>query len=266
MRRPSTALAVILALLTAQPSATQQTSATPAQRDPQAVAILSQAVTAAGGVNALSAILDLTATGQISFYWGGDAVQGTATMRWRSINQFRLDATLPDGAHSWIATVGAALEKHPDGTITPMPFQNTLKPASVTFPFIPLVAALGDSTTSISYVGLVTHDGQQAHDIRVQRNFQANSDPYGAHSALTRMDFFIDPNTLLIQSVQDMAYRKDNEPGESPRELQFSGYQSTSGIVVPFTIKELIGGQQTVTIQLNQFTFNSGLTDADFTP
>jgi hypothetical protein len=265
MRRPSTALVVFLALLTAQPSATQQTSATPAQRDPQAVAILSQAVTAAGGVNALSAILNLTATGQVSFYWGGEAVQGTVTMRCHGINRFRLDATLPDGAHSWIATVGAALEKHPDGTITPMPFQNTLKPACVAFPFIPLVAALGDPTTSISYVGLVTHDGQQAHDIRVQRNFQANSDPFGAQSALTRMDFFIDPNTLLILSLQDMAYRKDNEPGESPRELQFSGYQSASGIAVPFSIKELIGAQQTVTIQLSQFTFNSGLTDADFT-
>ena len=209
-------------------------SPTSVQRDPQAVSIFSQAVTAAGGANALSAILDLTATGQVTFYWAGDAAQGNATLRCHGINQFRLDATLPDGVHSWIATVGAAVEKHPDGTITSMPFQNTLKPAGVTFPFIPLVAALGDPTTSITYVGLVTHNGQQAHDIRVQRNFQGNSDPYGAQSAVTRTDFFIDPNTFLILSVQDMAYRKDNEPGESPRELQFSGYQSATGIVCAF--------------------------------
>jgi hypothetical protein len=239
-------------------------SASP-QRDPQAVAIFSQAATAAGGVNALTAVLDLTATAQITFYWAGEATQGTATVRCRGLNQFRLDATLPDGVHSWIATVGAALEKHPDGTITLMPFQNTLKPATATFPFIPLVAALQDPTTTISYVGLVSHDGQQAHDIRLQRNFQASSDPNGAQSAVTRTDFFIDPNTFLILSMQDMAYPKDNEPGESPREIQFSGYQSASGIVVPFSIKELIGGQQTVTIQLNQITLNSGLTDADFT-
>lgn len=255
----------LLVLLVISVSLLAQQTTTTLQRDPQALAILSQVLSAAGGANALTAIQDFTASGQVTFYWAGEAVQGSVTVQCRGLNQFRLEATLPDGVHSWIVSKGSALEKHPDGSMTPMPFENTLKPASITLPLTQLAAALQDASMSITYIGLVTHDGQQAHDIRLQKVLPATSDPYGVQSKITRADFFIDPNTFSILSVQDMAYRRDNEPGESPHEMQFSDNQSTSGILVPFSITELIGGQQTVSIQLSQITFNSGLTDADFT-
>jgi hypothetical protein len=48
--------------------ASQQAAVAP-QRDPQALAILTQAVNAAGGIAGLSTIQDFTATGQITYYW-----------------------------------------------------------------------------------------------------------------------------------------------------------------------------------------------------
>jgi len=238
---------------------------TTVQRDPQAIAVLNQCLNAVGGAQAVSAIQDFAATGMITYNWSDQPVQGSVSIKGRGLSELRLDATLVDGVHSWMVSKGNALEKQPDGTTTPVPFQNTLKPASVTFPLMQLVGAIADTSTSISYVGLVTHGGHQVHDLRVQKIFPASTDPLGVQSRITRADFLIDPNTFLIVSVQDMAYRRDNEPGESPHEMQFSGYQPTNGVLVPLAIKELVGGQETVSIQLSQITFNSGLTDADFT-
>jgi hypothetical protein len=216
-------------------------------------------------VEAISAIKDFTAIGKIAYNWGDQPAHGSVTIKDRGLSEFRLDASLDDGVHSWMVSDGKALEKPPDGASKPLPIQNALKPASVTFPLLQLVAGMTDPSTSISYVGLVHHKGQQAYDIRLQKTFPAHTDPLGLRSRITKADFLIDPSTFLILSVRDMAYRRDNKPGESRHEMQFSGYQQKNGILVPLAIKELIGKQETVSIQLSQITFNSGLTHADFT-
>jgi len=234
-------------------------------RDPRAVAVLNQCLNAAGGVQAISAIKDFTAIGTIAYNWGDQPARGSVTIKDRGLSEFRLDASLDDGVHSWMASDGKALEKRPDGASKQLPIQNALKPASVTFPLLQLVTDMADISTRISYVGLVHHKGQQVYDIRLQKIFPAHTDPLGLRSRVTKADLFIDPSTFLILSVQDMAYRRDNKPGESRHEMQFSGYQPINGILVPLAIKELIGKQETVSIQLSQITFNSGLTHADFT-
>ncbi len=54
--------------------------ASTASSDPQAVALLNQALSAAGGVPALAAIADFKATGTNTYYWAGQQVAGTATV------------------------------------------------------------------------------------------------------------------------------------------------------------------------------------------
>jgi hypothetical protein len=46
--------------------------------------------------------------------------------------------------------------------------------------------------------------------------------------------------------------------------MQFSNYQAVNGVLVPFTLIDLIAGQKTAEMKLDQVTFNTGLTDADF--
>jgi hypothetical protein len=261
---PALALVSFLSLVTARPSGTQQTSTGAVQRDPQAITIITKALNAAGGIGTLAAIQDFTASGTVSYNWGESPVQGNVTVKGRGLAQFRLDATLPEGAHSWVMNNGTALEKHHDGTVTPLPFTLTLRPANSTFPFFRLLAVLQDTSWSISSVGTVEYDGQQAYSIGLQRTYTDGTDPTGFKSTATKSDFIIDPNTFLVLSIQDKAYRKDGGPGDAPHEMQFSAYKSFNGILVPSSVTELIGGQQTATIQLNQITFNSGLTDTDF--
>jgi hypothetical protein len=52
----------------------------PAPKDPQAVSVLNQALTVAGGAAAIRAIADYTATGNITYHWNPE-VQGVVTVR-----------------------------------------------------------------------------------------------------------------------------------------------------------------------------------------
>ena len=252
----------------AKPWASQLTAETSsaAQRDPQAVGILAQAVSAAGGATVLSTIRDFTATGQGTYFWPGGPYQGTVTVKGKGQGQFRVDATLPDGVHSWIVNSGNILQKNPDGGTAPLPAQNLAKPATITLPILHILLLLQDNSWSISSLGLVSQNGQLAQDICVQKVFPSGSDAGTARSHFTKTDFFIDPNSFAVLRVKDFAHSRTNDRGEVPHEMQFSAYQSVGGILVPFSITELIDGQETATMLLTQVTFNSGLTDLDFEP
>jgi hypothetical protein len=243
-----------------------QESSSPATplRDPQAIGVLTRALTAAGGTQAIAAIEDFTATGNVTYFWSEENVSGSVQIRGRGLQQFRVDATLQDDVHSWIVSDGKAFEKNPDGSTSPWPSQNAIKYAGATFPLPYLVSVLQNSTISVTYGGLVTHDGAQVYDIVVQETLSQSVDPLNAIGKITKAHFFIDPNSLLIESVEDAAFRKDGGPDEARHEMQFSNYKTQNGLLVPLAITELVAGQKTASIQLNQMTFNTGLNDGDF--
>ncbi|MGC2528614.1 MAG: hypothetical protein WA639_12760 [Candidatus Acidiferrum sp.] len=265
MRIPRFALLLVCLLVVLSVSAHQSSppTAQAPQRDPQAVAILTQALNAAGGVSAIAAVQDFTATGNVT-YASADSTPASVSIRGRGLHEFRIDATLTDGVHSWIINSGAALQKNPDGSTSPLPSQDTIKPASTMFPLLELLTAVQDPSIGVSYEGSVTHDGQQVQAIAVQKYFPLGEDPAGALSGITKAHIFIDPNAFTVQSIVDKAFRRDGGQGEYSHETQFSNYQKVSGMLVPFAITESIAGQQTTMIQLSQITFNTGLNDADF--
>jgi len=234
-----------------------------AQRDLQALTILNQTITAAGGAANLGAIHDFSASGTITYYWDPQ-VTGNATVQGRGQEQFRIDATLQDGVRTVIANNGMGSVTETDGRVTLVPYQAAINLGSMTFPFTTLVAAIQDTSVMITYVGLVDHGGSQFHDIRVQKTYTSNADPTGAQSALSARDFFIDPNTFLVASVLNIAGQDANGNSVS-REVVFANYQTVGGVAVPFQITEKIHDQSIVALQLTQINFNTGLTDASFT-
>jgi len=133
----------ISAHLAAQQTATSQT----VQKDPQALSVLTQALNAAGGSAALSPIQDFKGTGTITYYWGGEEVNASVTVKGRGTGQFRLDATLPDGVRSWAVNNGTGFVRNPDGTVWPVEYDNTVNSGSLTFPYAHLAMFLGDSLT-----------------------------------------------------------------------------------------------------------------------
>ncbi|HEX4037747.1 MAG TPA: hypothetical protein VHX37_06790 [Acidobacteriaceae bacterium] len=229
-------------------------------RDSQGVSILGQVLAAAGGSAAVAAINDYTATGTVTYYWRTPA-EGSVTVRGSGVHEFRLDASLSGGERSWIVNGNSSYLKNPDGSTTNLPSQNTVRSANNMFPLLTVLRAVQDPSLNVSYAGVVSHDGQQLDEVTVRQSVQ--NDPTGAMGKITQEHIFIDPQALTVFSIEDYAYAR-NGLGDYPHELQFGGYQSVSGVLVPLSISESISGQKTLLIQLNQMKFNSGLTESDF--
>jgi hypothetical protein len=245
------------AVLFAQvPSATQ---------DPQAVSILNQALSAAGGATAHRAVIDYSGSGTITYHNNPD-VQGTVSVKGTNSVAIRIDATLPTGVRSWAIHEGVAATKDENGKLSvaankpnvpssdALPYQTPLFPGSIGFPFRQLTNILANLNFSLSYQGTTQVDGHTVHDIQAQRT-SSSFDPMAKYHA---REFFIDTSTLQIVMTQDFA------PQGIVHQIHYSDYTPVSGVLVPFTIAEQFGGEPTWTIQLSQMTFNSGLQDSAF--
>jgi outer membrane lipoprotein-sorting protein len=250
--------AILLLPIEASAQQAKQPSPTALVRDQQAVLLLTHALNAAGG-SSISLVQDFTGTGNITYYWAGKEVTGTATVRGLGVTQFRLDAQLPEGPRSWVATDIQGTIKETDGKTKPIQYSNTVNLGSLTFPYTPMAAALSNSTTSISLAGTANVNGRQATLIRVQQTFSAKEDPTGDEAKLNTKNYAIDPQTFAVLETQDTMWSDDGRMRPITHEVIFSDFAIVNGLKVPLSIVEKLGGQQTWSLQLNSVTFNTGL-------
>jgi hypothetical protein len=266
MRIKVLAFAASLLLISNSSARIPQTPATTTsapQRDPQAVAILQQSLNVAGGISTIGLVTDYTASGAITYHRAGQDVAGNVTIRGRGLDQFRIDASMPAGVNSWVASHGKAFEKAEDGTVSQVLGLSFISPSSLILPYIQLVQALKDRTFSIEFRGPTTIDGNSAYDIQVRRGF-ALPDGTIRTTEIGALDVFIDAASSHIIMTRDEARPPRNSAEGPPHEMRFADYRSINNLLVPFAVSESIGGQGTWQIQLNNFSFNSGLTDSSF--
>src|SRR5438128_1552422 len=176
---------------------------TTVSRDPQAVSLLTQSVNAAFGSTGLSTYRDFTATGTITYFWAGDQVLGSATVKGRGPAEFRIDASLPMGTRSYAVNYGVGALKDTDGTLKPIPFHNTVNVGVLSFPYPTIAAALSNALTSMVMVGTTTVNGRAAYQVRVQQTFSSTQDPDSTLAKLCVTDYFLDSQSLLIVMFQD---------------------------------------------------------------
>src|SRR5438128_1558506 len=104
MARCAPRLAAATVLLFCVATSAQTNSSTSAQ-DSQVVSALAQAF-AVPGASVASAAQDSSGSGSIIYYWAGEQVKGTVSVRQRGTDQFRLDASLSAGTRSWSVSHG----------------------------------------------------------------------------------------------------------------------------------------------------------------
>jgi len=237
------------------PQQTQTATPTPAAKDPQAVSILNQALSVAGGIPAISAIADYTATGNMTYHSSQD-MQGTVTLRGLGVGQFRMDVNLQNGVRSEV-----------DSDTSTIKFENgmsrrynvPMSPGRFSIPTLPFPVALTSAGLSLTYKGLVSINGRSAHEIEIQHRLPASiSDPNGYFRDFHTVDYFIDASTFQVLMIQDVVAKK------SVRQIWYSDYRLVGGILVPFSISEQLDGDSTWQIALGQMAFNSGLQESDF--
>lgn len=233
------------------------------QRDPQALTILTQSIAAGGGQQLLVSVQDLTETGTITYNWA-EPVTGNVTVKSRGLHQFRIDADLPKGTRITVVSGEGGSVKQVDGRTLPILRQSANDLGSLTLPYLPLIAAMQDGSTSIVYVGPVTHDGVPAYDIRLIKVYTKEQDPTGNRGEQEERDFYFNPQSFLIVAISDQIHFSGRSDKGVSHEDDYSNYQPENGIMVPMTVVETVGGVTGVTMNLSQITFNSTLEDSAF--
>ncbi len=82
---------------------------------------------------------------------------------------------------------------------------------------------------------------------------------------LTQMNFYFDPTTLLPVALSFSTHPYGTELVDISVQIQFSNYQSISGVQVPMHVQEFVNGTLSLDLQLQSATLNSGLSATQFT-
>jgi hypothetical protein len=156
MRRSfAVAIFSLVSILPASLLAQQGVQAPPVPaRDPQAVSLLTQSLLAAGGLPAIAAVLDFKATGNVTYYWAGQDVTGTTTIKGRGTTQFRIDSAVSDGNYTLLVNNGSGELKDVRGRTTPITFANAVNKGNLIFPLAEIANRFQDTTVGIDLTGV----------------------------------------------------------------------------------------------------------------
>jgi hypothetical protein len=252
--------AAVVALLSLSKSASAQNQ--PPASDPQALTYAAQSIAAMTGS---TTIRDVTLTGTVTWYGAGTDT-GTATLQALGTGESRIDLTLTAGTRTEIrdAQTGAQLGQWlaPNNTSGNFASQNCWTDAVWFFPVLGSLAA--GPNVVLSYVGPTTWNGESVQQIQsyVYQSTQSGLTP--SPQQLSTMNFYLDATTLLPVAVTLNAH-PDNATTNLLVEVDFSNYQTVSGVVVPMHIQKYQQGNLMVDVVVTAASFNTGLSLSIFT-
>lgn len=236
-------------------------SQNPPASDPQALAYAAQSIAT---MTEGTAINDVTLTGTAA--WNGvNNGNGSATLRALGTGESRLDIALSNGTRTEVrdAQTGYPMGQwfNPGNTSGYVAYQNCWTDAVWFFPALGSLAAAQNLV--LSYIGQETRNGESVQHIR-SYVYQANPSP-GFTQQMSTMDFYLDAATLLPVATLFSAYPDDGTVSTISVEIDFSNYQSLSGVRVPLHIQRYSQGNLLTDITISEATFNTGLPLSLFT-
>jgi hypothetical protein len=237
-------------------SSSQQTPA-PAQRDPQALAVLQSSIVSMGVLPR-----DSTASGTVTIVEGSSTSSGTIQIQTRGLDQTSEQLQLPSISRVVVYSKGEAAETI--GTQTQyLQAELAVTSQCPAFPLPLLVAALNNPDTALQYVGLESENGLPVHHLRYWNSFASHT-KLQFLADFTTTDLWINANTGRPQLLS--YFRRAGRASE-PRttvDVYFSSYQNVGGIAYPFLVQKSLNGSSWMTITITNVAFNTGLTDSSF--
>jgi len=244
---------------------------TPPQRDPRAVAILQQSLTAIGGAAAAGRVVinDVTLTGRARRIAGSDDETGTAVVKALATGEARMDFSFPSGQHSEVRTNS---EKGPagkwsgrDGTAHTISRHNLMVDSSWFFPALMLRRLSSSQGFAVSYAGNETWDGRAVEHLTVSQQFPGVPARAAAlMQRLSQMEIYLDASTLLPSAVSFNTH-PDNDAGRDiPVEIRYSDYRVVNGAQVPFHVQKYLNNGLVLDVQFETAALNTGLSASSF--
>lgn len=221
-------------------------AATP-QRDPQAIATLTASITALGGLTALAGINAVASTGVLTPAPGSQVQGGTITWK-QAGKEFRREfvgdkiKTLLVSGHGKAAAVVNGRVHHLHG-------QASMSQFPIEVPGVALMRALNDTGYTVGTLSPGVVAGRPATRILVRRELNKTV------ADLTTQVWFLDAANGLPLRVEYYTADEHNADSLTAEAVEFSHYQSISGVQVPFTLTAFDDGKPQSTITLNAVTF-----------
>src|SRR6185437_6881205 len=147
-------------------------------------------------------------------YNASEQVEGNVTVKSRGFHQLKIVADLPNGQRTTIANGKGGWVKLENGWIRPLNRQSTTGLGGFTLPYLPLIAAIQDPSTSIVFGGIVTQNGVPEYDIRLQKVHPGQQNSGTERGVYETRDFYIDSNTFFVTAISDQIHTRGlNEKG-----------------------------------------------------
>jgi hypothetical protein len=227
-----------------------------AQRDPQAVAIATQAFNALGG----SVPADSRATGNYDRIAGSSEDTGNIEILTRGYDQTSEKITNSGGTTQSVYSRGYASQKDQNG-VARFTLEKSLASDSAAFPLVVIAPAVLDPNSTVQFIATESLNGTATNHIRVclsspDQNF-ADILPLGTK------DVWVDTTSGLPVQISYQIVEGEGTP-PIPATLSYSNYQLIGGIKYPFEIQESRNGTPYMAISITSVAFNVGLTDQNF--
>jgi hypothetical protein len=214
-------------------------------------------------------ITDLTLTGSVVSFLGGEQQTGRISLWARRTAESRIEISLPRGHRTEVrgfsrGAPGCAWAGD-DGKLHPAADHNCLTDASW---FSPALSSLGDTSASNLYfedLGNVTESGLTLRHVRTWRTVSRGSArTLAAIAKLSTVDFYLDPGSFLPLIARFNVHPDDDSGEDIPVEVRFADYRNIGGARVPFRIQKLLSGGLQLDITLSDVRLNTGLADTLF--
>jgi hypothetical protein len=253
----------LLVLISFARSATAQQATSSAT---QANAFFQQALTALSGGNPIS---DVTLTGTAQRIAGSDNESGTTVLKAIAAGASSINMSLPSGTRMEVQNCSSAPPtgtwSGPDGISHAIAYHNLLTGPAWFFPAFTIAQGLADSGYVATYIGPETRNGQAVQHVSLSQPPLIPSTPGGPSPGhLSQVDFFLDSTTFLPAAITFNVHPDNNLLLDIPVEINFSSYTAVNGAQVPYHIQKYINNTLTLDLQLQNATFNSGLTVGSF--
>jgi hypothetical protein len=239
------------------PSAAQQppSPATLPQRDPQALALLSQSLMAMGPLASPNRMT--IAQGTIT-YPNGD--QKPITMKTSGTNRLRHD--VGSGEFTFISTsLGGFLILK--GAKHNLQFWVTQYKRPEHLPALSLMSDYENPLLQVKYLGLEPVNGSLAHHIRLSM-LPADNTPPEIEDLLSEFHVYIDQASLLVVRTRSFNFSPEAIQNRSPVDTFYSDYRTQDGAQVPWHLVRYVDTQKDSEIAFTSISLNAAVPDSDF--
>jgi hypothetical protein len=230
-------------------------------RDPQAMSVLSNALTALGG-SGIAAIQDTVVQATLTPPQGHAEGPGTATFKTKGA-KIRSDATSGSKSGTSIFNNGREFRSSDHGML-PAHSANADHKRIEHLPALMLAQELARGDFSATYVGQESVEGQTVQHIRLFRISNRNPAADAQLTKNSELNIFVDTQTSRILKIS-FPYVTENDWRRSlPMEILYDDYRVTNGIAVPFHQRYFFNGQPAGELLFTSVAINQGTPDSVF--